>query len=413
MKILFIHQNFPGQFKCLAPALSIDPEHDVRALSSRASQQQQWQGVSLLSYQPTRQGTANQHPWLIDVESKAIRGEACFHALKTLKRSGFTPDVVLAHPGWGESLFVKEVWPATKLAIYCEFFYHASGADVGFDPEITPTTETEACRIRLKNINNFVHFDIADAGIAPTHWQAQSFPDYFRSKITVSHDGIDTDLIQPNPAATITLRDTQGHDQTYSRRHEIITYVARNLEPYRGVHTFLRCLPSLLKQRPNATVMIVGENSSSYGPASQGVSYRDRFLTEVRPQLSDAEWARVRFLGRLPYPAFIQLLQISTVHIYLTYPFVLSWSMLEAMSAGCAIVASRTPPVQEVIEHDANGRLVDFFNPDELANAVAELAGDPESRNRLGQAARNHVVQHYDLKRVCLPKQLSWVQSLN
>src|SRR5690606_23323627 len=313
------------------------------------------------------------------------------------------------HPGWGESLFLKEIWPKAKLGIYCEFFYHPSGNDVGFDPEFANDDAGDRCRVALKNINNLLHFETADAGLSPTHWQASTFPLPFRDHITVVHDGIDTDTLTPNPAIKLTIND----NLTLTRDDEIITFVNRNLEPYRGYHVFMRALPRLLAEHPKARIMIVGGNDVSYGAKpTDGRSWKDRFIAEVRPGISNTDWQRVHFLGKIPYPSFIGLMQISTVHVYLTYPFVLSWSLLEAMSIGCAIVASDTPPLHEAITHGETGLLVDFFNSDALAMQISYLLNDPAKRAALGANARRFAQNHYDLKTVCLPRQLAWVQSL-
>jgi glycosyltransferase involved in cell wall biosynthesis len=408
MNILFIHQNFPGQFKFLAPALA-GRGHRVVAMTMQKIEQQQWQGVSLVPYAASRGSTPGIHPWVGDFETKTIRGEACFRAALKLKQQGFNPDVIVAHHGWGESLFLKEIWPTAKLGIYCEFFYHASGSDVGFDPEFPVTDVAEPCRMRLKNLNNLLHFDIADAGLSPTHWQASTFPAPFRDRITVVHDGIDTDAVQPNSAVSLSLSD----GLSLSRNDEVVTFVNRNLEPYRGYHIFMRALPQLLRQRPQAHILIVGGDSVSYGAKPAGDStWKTIFANEVRPQISDADWARVHFLGNLPYQQFIPLLQLSTVHVYLTYPFVLSWSLLEAMSAGCAIVASDTAPLREAIEHDKTGCLVDFFDAQQLAEQVSALLANADQRQRLGNAARHFAQANYDLKTQCLPKQISWVEQL-
>ncbi len=408
MNILFIHQNFPGQFKFLAPAL-VQQGHSVVAMTLQKINASEWQGVKLVPYTASRGTTPNVHPWVGDFETKTIRAEACFRAALQLQTQGFSPDIIIAHPGWGESLFLKEVWPQAKLGIYCEFYYHAQGADVGFDPEFPAKDVGDVCRLRLKNLNNLLHFEVADSGISPTHWQASTFPAEFRERISVIHDGIDTDAVAPNPDSSLTLNG----NITLTQADEVITFVNRNLEPYRGYHIFMRALPALLRRRPKARVLIVGGDDVSYGArAEHGKTWKELFAAEVRPLLSDSEWARVHFLGHIPYQHFIPLLQLSTVHVYLTYPFVLSWSLLEAMSVGCAIIASNTQPLHEAIHHDQTGRLVDFFDAATLADEVSSLLDDPATRTRLGANARNFAVAHYDLKTVCLPRQLEWAKQL-
>lgn len=407
--ILFIHQNFPAQFRHLAPAL-VQKGHRVVAMTMQKVQIREWQGVKLVPYRVQRSSTPGIHPWVSDFETKTIRAEGCFRAALQLKAEGYTPDVIVAHPGWGESMFVKEIWPDATLGIYCEFYYRFRGADVGFDPDIYPASdEGEACRIYLKNINNLLHFEVADAGISPTYWQAGTYPESFRSKISVVHDGIDTDLILPDPAVKLTLNEGIA----LTRNDEIITFVNRNLEPYRGYHIFMRSLPEILRRRPKARVLIVGGSDASYGAAPKnGKKWRDIFASEARQQIPDKDWERISFLGNIPYPSFISLLQLSTVHVYLTYPFVLSWSLLEAMSAGCAIVASNTQPLHEAIKHNETGRLVDFFDVTGLANEVCALLDDSAARRQLGVNARAFAQANYDLKRVCLPRQLAWVEDL-
>lgn len=404
MRILFVHQNFPGQFKHLAPALAANPANEVvaMAMNSFAGTER----IRAVTYKASRGTTPNVHPWVSDFETKTIRGEAAFRAALKLKSEGYVPDVIVAHPGWGESLFLKDVWPQAKLGIYCEFFYHATGADVGFDPEFPAQDAGDICRLRLKNVNNLLHFETADQGISPTHWQRSVFPEPFRSKISVVHDGIDTDAIAPDPNVSLTLNDTLA----LTRDDELITFVNRNLEPYRGYHIFMRALPAILKARPKARVLLVGGNEVSYGAkAPEGRKWKDIFLDEVKDQL---DLSRIHFLGNVPYKYFIPLLQLSRVHVYLTYPFVLSWSLLEAMSVGCTIVASDTPPLHEAIQHNETGRLVGFFDQERLIEEVLALLDAPAERARLGQNARDFVRSHYDLKRVCLPRQLQWVETL-
>ncbi|TAN49252.1 MAG: glycosyltransferase [Methylococcaceae bacterium] len=409
MKILFVHQNFPGQFKHLAPALAADTANEVVAFTMRKDAPASWQGVRQISYQASKGTTPNVHPWVSDFETKTIRGEAAFRKALELKASGFSPDVIIAHPGWGESLFLKYVWPDAKLGIYCEFYYHPHGADVGFDPEFPAKDPGDICRLRLKNINNLLHFDMADAGISPTHWQASTFPEPFRSKISVIHDGIDSKTLAPNPKVSLTL----NNKLVLTRKDEVITFVNRNLEPYRGYHTFMRALPDILARRPKARVLIVGGDDVSYGARpADGQKWKNIFLNEVKDRIPSENMARVHFLGNIPYQQFIPLLQLSSLHVYLTYPFVLSWSLLEAMNVGCAIVASDTAPLQEVITHNETGLLTSFFDPQALAETVVTLMGQPEERARLGANARVFAAQRYDLAKVCLPQQIAWVKSL-
>ena len=416
MNILFIHQNFPGQFKYLAPAL-VQQGHRVVAMTLQKTDAKTWQGVQMVRYKTVRGTTPQIHPWVTDFETKIIRAEACFRAALQMKSQGFQPDVIVAHYGWGESLFLKDVWPHAKLGLYCEFFYHPQGADVGFDPEFPATDEGEVCRLRLKNLNNLLHFEVADAGISPTQWQASTFPEAFRKKITVVHDGIDTQAVAPNPAVSLTLKKSDGQDLHLHKSDEIITFVNRNLEPYRGYHSFMRALPDLLKQRPKACILMVGADDVSYGARPEKEKYgtdkwKDVFINEVRPLISDDDWSRVHFLGHVPYQYFIPLLQLSSVHVYLTYPFVLSWSLLEAMSAGCAIVASNTQPLHEAIQHNGTGMLVEFFSPKEITESICKLMEAPLERARLGLNARQFAIEQYDLQTICLPKQLKWVEDL-
>jgi glycosyltransferase involved in cell wall biosynthesis len=233
----------------------------------------------------------------------------------------------------------------------------------------------------------------------------------------VVHDGIDTQAITPNPLITISLRKANGEDLKLSKEDEVITFVNRNLEPYRGYHIFMRSLPEILKRRPKVRVLIIGSDDISYGArptiaANGGTKWKDIFVNEVRPQISDADWERVHFLGNVPYQQFIALIQLSTVHVYLTYPFVLSWSLLEAMSAGCAIVASDTQPLHEAINHNETGRLINFFDQSSLVQEICDLLEKPNERQRLGSNARRFAQEHYDIKNICLPAQINWVQNL-
>ncbi|WP_372396637.1 glycosyltransferase [Azospirillum sp. HJ39] len=407
MKILFIHPAFPGQFKFLAPAL-VQRGHTVHALTRTMDVPAGWCGITVIPYAPSRAPTPGIHPWTAEFEINAIHGEALFHRALAMRAAGYRPDVIVAHPGWGDSLFVKEVWPQARLGLYSEYYYRAEGADVGFDPEFPATDIADPCRLRLKNAANLMHFEIADAGFSPTRWQADSFPRLFRDRITVVHDGIDTDAVAPNPDAQAILNGTLA----LTRENEVVTFVNRTLEPHRGYHSFMRALPRLLARRPNAHVLIVGGAGTTYGVPPPSGNWRDIFIEEVRGAIPDADWSRVFFLGNIPYDHFIPLLRLSSVHVYLSYPFVLSWSLMEAMSAGAAVVGSDTAPVQEIVEHDRTGRLVDFFDHRGLADSVADLLADRAARDRLGAEARAFIRANHDLRTVCLPRQFAWIDEL-
>ena len=404
MKILFVHQNFPSQFKHLAPELVL-LGHDVSAFTLREKKPGFWKGVKLLPYLIDRKNTEGAHPWIVDFESKVVRGEACCRAAIKVREHGYHPDIIIAHPGWGESLFLKQVWPNALLKLYCEYFYRPTGQDVGFDSEFKKTDEADGGRVSLKNANILVQFEQSQCGISPTKWQRQTFPKRLQESITTLHDGIDTNKVRPDSSATLRI----GQSLRLSRSDEIVTFVNRSLEPYRGFHIFMRCLPILLRSRPNLCVLIVGNDGRGYGELpKEGGTWRQKLLTEITPFLDDDQSSRIHFLGNLAYDSYLCLLQISTVHVYLTYPFILSWSLLEAMSAGCAIIGSDTAPVAEVIKHDETGRLVPFFDHHLLASNIAELLADGDKRAQLGHDAREFVVKNYDLESVCLPGQVKW-----
>jgi glycosyltransferase involved in cell wall biosynthesis len=405
MRVLFVHQNFPGQYKHLAPALAARPGARVVALA--INKHPPIANVETIYYEPKRGTSQNTHPWVTDLETKVIRGEAAAKAALDLKKQGFVPDVICAHPGWGESLFLKDVWPGAPLLAFIEFYYQAEGADFGFDPEFADTGLASRCRLRMKNANHLLHLVACDWAVSPTEFQRQTVPPVFRDKISVIHDGIDTGHVRPDPDATVTL---QRAGVTLGRRDEVITFVNRNLEPYRGFHMFMRALPEIQKRRPNAFVLIVGGDEVSYGaPAPDGQTYRQRLMAEIGDRL---DMDRIRFVGRIPYPDFLKLLQISSAHVYLTYPFVLSWSMLEAMAAECLVIGSSTAPVREVLRHEDNGLLVDFFSPDEITAAIDRVLDHPDRMQALRARARRTVVERYDLATVCLPKQLALVDAV-
>jgi glycosyltransferase involved in cell wall biosynthesis len=403
MRILFVHQNFPGQFPHLAPALSARG-HEVTALT--ASSNKRASPVAMVYYtyhKPSFDRSISRH--VGNFADRAERGAAVAAAAEKLRAKGYVPDVVVGHFGWGETLYLKNVWPTSKLALYAEFFYHPRGLDADFDPEIQRPNLASSIVTTTLQAPLLLAMHSADAALAPTQWQAGTFPAHFQQRITVIHDGIDTERLRPNPAAQITLGS-----QIFRAGDEVLTFVSRNLEPYRGYHMFMRALPEVLRACPNAQVVIVGGQEAGYGPLhASRKSWKQIFLDETKDRL---DLARVHFVGTIPYASFANLMCVTRVHAYLTYPFVLSWSMLEAMSAGTLVVGSATPPVQEIIQPGSNGLLVDFFDSKGWSATLTEALRNPAKFEPLRRAGRQTIIDGYDLKRKCLPRMIEFVEGL-
>lgn len=405
LPILFIHKDFPGQFLHLAKALAA-AGHDVRAICDARQPELQTPvpGIPVLRYLD-RLAPSQAEPLARPFDAAVRRGQFVARIAQSLAERGFRPRLVVAHPGWGESLYVKDVFPETILLHYCEYYYHAQGADVGFDPEF-PATFEDVCRARTLNALNLLHLEACDHGVSPTRWQAGLHPPAFRAKISVMHEGIDTVTARPNPDARVTLPD----GRVLALDNEVVTFVTRNLEPYRGFHSFMRALPSLMARRPRLQVLVLGGDGVSYGHAlPEGESYRARLLAELDGQIDPH---RLHFLGLQPRQAYLDVLAVSTAHVYLTYPFVLSWSMLEAMASGCVVVGSATPPVREVIEDGRNGLLVDFFDPPAIAATIERVLVAPDRMAGLRRAARETVLRLYDRDAVALPQTLALIDRL-
>jgi glycosyltransferase involved in cell wall biosynthesis len=405
VKILFVHQNFPGQYRHILRALSAQGGHQLIGLGINALSETLPKGVQYLRYKLARGNTEGIHPLALETETKVIRAEACGRAAHELKQKGFTPDLICAHPGWGEALFLRDVWPDTPLLSYQEFYYKPFGYDYDFDSEFQSSPDWEACaRVRMKNAHLQLVLEASSWNITPTEFQRSSFPSFWQQRISAIHDGIDSQRAAPNPK----VKPLQLPDGTrISPGESTVTFVNRCIEPYRGCHTFIRAIPELQRLAPEVRIVVVGSTTGvSYGKKCTQGEYKDLFLAEIEGRYDPS---RVHFTGSLAYEPFLQLLQLSSAHVYLTYPFVLSWSLLEAMSSGCAVVGSATAPVQEVIRHGHNGLLVDFFQPNDLAAALAELLQNRARAAELGAAARRTVVEHYSLKN-CLPRQLSLIQ---
>ena len=400
MRILFIHQNFPGQYKHVAAAFAADKGNQVVTIGRDGAKP--LPGVRLERYARPRGPNVETHPFARRYDDGVQHGEAVARLVEQLKREGFVPDVIAAHPGWGEALFLKDVLPNTPLLNYCEFYYRAFGSDAHFDPSEKPTAE-RVMRIRALNAMHLLSLESCDAGLSPTAWQREQFPAAFHDKITVVHDGIDTSQVAPNPDASLAL----PNGRVLTAADEVVTYVARNFEPHRGFLQAMRTIAILCKRRPNAQFIIVGGDEVSYGTqAPEGRTWREVALKEVT-----LDPGRVSFLGKLPYDAYLKVLQVSSAHIYLTVPFVLSWSMIEALGAGCVVIGSTTPPVEEAIEHGVTGLLADFFKPDEVAAQVERALDDHALASRIRRNARELALARYSLDH-CLPIHMGLIQRL-
>lgn len=398
MKVLFVHQNFPGQYLHVARHLGATPGNEVVFITQRTDAD--LPGVRKIVYKPARDVTPGIHHYLRETEAGVLNAQNVARVAMALKDSGFVPDVILAQNGWGELWYLKEVFPQTPLIGYFEFFYRLNGADVGFEPG-PPLIFDDGPRVRTKNIGNLLALDAADYGQCPTQWQKSLYPKEYQSKLHIVHEGIDTQILVPDANARFVVPNSSLE---LSTADEVVTYVSRNLEPYRGFPSFMRSLPEVLRQRPKAHVLVVGGDETSYGPRpANGKPFRQQMLEELGESI---DLSRVHFLGKVPYSSFVKILQVSTVHVYLTYPFVLSWSMLEAMAAGCVVVGSRTAPVEEAIRDGENGLLVDIFSPAEIAQRVVDVLADRQAYEAVRVNARKTIVDNYDLKTICLPAQL-------
>lgn len=396
MNILFVHQNFPGQYLHIINSLSEDKSNTMVGLGINPIKGYLPKNFSYFQYEPRRGNSEEIHPFALEIETKCIRGEACADAACQLQKQGFTPDIICAHPGWGESLFLKDIWPQSLLISYQEFFYQSEGFDYRFDPEFyrEEIKWEQRAKVRMKAACIQMALEASDWNVTPTSFQKSSFPSLWRDKISTIHDGIDSNQAKPNPL--VQPFDISEHKTLYPEQ-PIVTFINRVIEPYRGCHTFIRAIPAILAKEPTAEIVVVGaEHGQSYGISpNSGKSWKQIFLEEIDGAYNPEQ---VHFVGTLAYQRYLQLLQLSAVHVYLTYPFVLSWSCLEAMSCGCPIVGSSTPPVEEVLKHGQNGLLCDFFNPEELAQSVQVLLEDRILAKKLGCAARETILKKYSLK---------------
>lgn len=398
MRFLFLHPNFPAQFRHIATLLARDSRHEVVFGTMNPKGSIPW--IKKVLYQPAREVHPHTHHYLRNHESAVLQGQAVYRLAMQLKSEGFIPDVVYAHSGWGPGMFIKDVFPQAQFHCFFEWFYQAEGSDADFDPS-DPLDADSKARIRVKNSPILMDLYSCDRGLCPTKWQKQQFPKEFHDKLTVLHDGIDPEFFYPQANEKLAIPEM---NLDLSEVDEIVTYATRGMEPYRGFPQFMEAIALIQQQRPNCHVVIAGEDRVAYGKSlPDGKTYKQLMLETL-----DLDLSRIHFTGNLPYLQYRQLLRASSAHIYLTRPFVLSWSMLEAMSTGCAVIASDTPPVRELIQDGKNGLLVDFFSPQQIACKVNDVLDNPQRFRAMRKKARKTIVQNYDLEKL-LPQHVSWL----
>ncbi|MEM9968398.1 MAG: glycosyltransferase family 4 protein [Pseudomonadota bacterium] len=406
MKLLFVHQNMPGQYREIVKWLGAQQLHEIYFLTQR-KQPPQIPGVKVCVYTPHHVPKQDAYGLSKVWEQATGAGFGAAMAAQRLSReTGFIPDLVIGHVGWGELTFFKEIWPKVPIIGFFEYYYRMTGGMVGFDPEEHISDHSPFLN-HARNAVPLANIETVDLGHSPTLWQRDRFPARFHDKIYVCHDGIRTDVLRADPDVSLQLGRLT---QKLTRRDEVFTYVARNLERARGFHIFMRALPRILAARPEARVLIVGGNESSYSGKSK---VQGGLRAEMEAEVGkDLDWSRVHFLGRVPYADYQKIIQISRCHVYLTMPFVLSWSLLEAMSMEATIVSSDVAPVREAVTHEETGLLVDFFDVQVLADQVIHVLAEPERFAQLGRQARQHAIENYDFLTRCLPVHLAQINAL-
>ena len=373
MKILLLHQNFPGQFRQLLPFL-LERDHELVAICSHPRPVLNSPRLRIIRYKEPKNLNVDLSGSCKIWQEALLRAEIVGRLLLQLDSEGWQPDCVLAHSGWGEALPVKDIWPQTSLVVWPELWLRPE--HMGF---IADSKQPQRSReIQLLNLgrNTLTQASLASASawVLPTQHQADSFPDAFHSdRMHIIHEGIDCSIATPNPTINFEFAGV-----FIDRSLPVVTFVNRNLERLRGFDTFMRALPMIQERFPSARVLIVGDNEGGYGGGHpSGRPLKEIMLEELENKLN---LQNIHFLGRIPHSDLIRLLQCSWVHVYLSYPFILGWSLIEAMACGCCIVGSHGAPVNEVINDGVEGALVPIQDHSRLARRVIALLGNPKMR---------------------------------
>lgn len=400
MNILFVHRSFPAQFQYLALVLANNPNNNVYYITEESCGD--LPNVKKIRYKLEKEVSKNCHPCLKRYEQAVLIGQAVANEAVKLKNQGFKPDIIYGFSAWGSTIFLKDVFPDVPLISYCEWFGTADGPEAKFEGTVYDYKDRE--KIRCGNSELFIDLYSCDAAISPTNWQKQQFPKEFQDKITVIHDGIDTNVCKPDSGATFLIAD-KGLE--LSANDEILTYGTRVMEPCRGFPQFMEAVEKLLKKRPKLQVVIAGNDVTCYGEKLEGgKTYKQLMLEKL-----DLDMNRVHFVGGLNFLDFIKLLQISSAHVYLTAPYILSWSMLNAMACGCCVVASDTQPVQEVIKNNYNGLLFDFHNINEQVEKIEYALDNQDKVKEIRNNARQTIVEKYEFKKL-LMEQIAFIMKV-
>ncbi|KQV34942.1 MULTISPECIES: glycosyltransferase family 4 protein [unclassified Rhizobium] len=402
MHVAFVHRRGFGQFAALAAQLAqmgnevslVTETIDQKIPSVRVVRHRAEPGPRADPQMARHMGAPDHHVRI---------GHRVAETFDAMARQGLVPDAVIGHIGWGSMMFLKDVLPHVPALGYCEFFYRSEGADIGFSPDDQPDLETRK-RLRLRNIAQLLSLEAIEAGISSTEWQRSLYPADVRERISVCHEGVDTVRFRPDPTTSVTLADGR---MLSGNGPPIVTFAARDLEPYRGFPQVLAAAAKVVRHRPDALFVFVGGNGVSYGvPPPGGGAWKDHLLRTL-----DIPPENIVFPGTVPHSVLRQLFQISSAHLYLTYPFVLSWSVLEAMACGALVIGSDTAPVREIIRSGRNGLLVPFFDTDALAEAVLGVLANPQAHFAMRAAARRTVERRFRLAD-CLDRQRDLIERM-
>ena len=399
MRILFAHRFLPGQYGALAAALAQAGDEVVFLHAEPGAAPP---GVRAIRVEATRAATAATHHYVQSFENQVLLGQAVYRAAVELARGGWRPDAIAAHAGFGPGLYLADAFPGAPIVGYFEWFYRARDADADFlDPEAV--TPDEALRIRTRNAGILLELAQAARAIAPTRFQREQFPPALRERIEVLHDGVDTEFFRPRELAPASL-GVAG----LPADSELVVYATRGLEAYRGFPQFMEAVALLQPRRPRLHALVLGEDRTFYGrPPADGRGWREIMLERL-PAL---DRARVHFLGTLARDAYAAVLAAAHAHVYRTVPFVPSWSLVDAMASGAAIVGSDTAPVREFVADGETGLLAELRDPAAIAAAVARLLDDRALARRLGAAARAAVEREWALARL-LPRRIALLREI-